>query len=140
MSFHLKIFLLLVVVTLVSSHTIRSLVNECKKKVTISDELEKSFLELNFPPEEETSRCLMHCIGETLQLVDGDTGAARLDNIKVMLKGPDSSQEEFSEEHMKCLEQISDEKEDNCSMAFQVYQCFEQEFLELMKKDLEENE
>ncbi|XP_053688789.1 general odorant-binding protein 99a-like [Sabethes cyaneus] len=141
MAFHSKVFLLLFfAATLVSSHTIRSLVDECKKTVAISDELEKSFLELQFPPEEEASRCLMHCIGETLQLFDGETGAVRLDNIKTLLgHGSESSQEEFSEEHIKCLEEVSDDKEDSCSMAFQVYQCFEKEFLELMKKDLDES-
>ncbi|XP_058832155.1 general odorant-binding protein 99a-like [Topomyia yanbarensis] len=132
------VLLLLVAVSVASSHTIKSLVAECKQTMPVSDELEKSFLEFQFPPEEQTTRCMIKCIGEKMQLFDTETGF-HLDNIRTLLLGADSSKE-FSEEQLKCLEKVGDDEQDECGAAFQTYQCFEQEFLEVMKKDEEEQE
>lgn len=90
----------------------------------------------------------MKCIGAMLQVFNDETGID-LPVIKTMLKGvnKESSDSEISEDQVKCIEEASkkgegkeDEQEDECMMAFRAYQCFEQEFLALMKKDLEQEQ
>ncbi|XP_065085530.1 uncharacterized protein LOC135707586 [Ochlerotatus camptorhynchus] len=140
----LNAVLMISLALMVTPQTIQELVRECKKTVPISAEQEKSFLELKFPPEEKTTHCLMRCIGSTLQVFNDETGID-LPVIKTMLKGvQESSDGEFTEDQVKCVEAAETKgeakEEDECMMAFRAYQCFEQEFLALMKKDLEQGQ
>ncbi|XP_001861430.2 uncharacterized protein LOC6043835 [Culex quinquefasciatus] len=135
MGFITRITLLLVLVAAVTPQTIKTLVDECKKSVPISAELEKSFLELKFPPEEKTTHCLFNCIGEMLQLFDSKTGA-NLKNIRVLLM---AHEEDLTEDHRKCVAEAEKKEpgEEECLMAYRVYKCFEEDFGAVMKKELE---
>ncbi|XP_055629996.1 general odorant-binding protein 99b-like [Toxorhynchites rutilus septentrionalis] len=142
MGFVARCILALALVALVSSsHTIKSLVDECKPKVEISEELEKSFLALEFPSEEKTTHCLMQCIGQSLNLFEENGNKANRENIKEVLKelkDNSSPAEELSEEQKHCLDEaekkVDADEENECLMAFRIYDCFEKEFKELMEK------
>ncbi|XP_058462883.1 uncharacterized protein LOC131437504 isoform X2 [Malaya genurostris] len=139
MAFVLRCLVLLVAVALVSPHSIKSLLSECKKTMEISDELEKSILELTFPQDEQTMGCLMHCFGIKLHIFEPE-GGMNLTSLEAALAGMDGSKKELSEKQQKCLEKISDDSKDSCGMAYNTYKCFEQEFIELVKIDLKEQE
>ncbi|XP_055598687.1 uncharacterized protein LOC129748196 [Uranotaenia lowii] len=136
----LKSFVLLLTIAMVASQSIQALIDGCKEKVPMSEEQEKSYLELKFDPEDRTAHCLMHCVGEMLQLNDEKTGMVNVESLKNFLKAAEGSKEsceELKEEDLKCLEEAqqkkhSGEEDDECSMAFRVYQCFEEEFHQLM--------
>ncbi|XP_062558883.1 uncharacterized protein LOC134223708 [Armigeres subalbatus] len=135
-----SIILLLTMTVLVTPHTIKDLVEECKATVPMSEELEKSFLELKFPPEEKTAHCLLECIGRTLKVLDEKSGI----NLGVITTLLQSVEPEgvVSEEQVKCVAEAAQKKKDHegeeqdddqCLMAFKLYECFEKEFVALMK-------
>lgn len=46
----------------------------------------------------------------------------------------------IGEEQVRCATEAATSKEDQCTMAFKLYQCFEKEFLALMKMKLDQGE
>uniref|UniRef100_A0A023EG15 Putative odorant-binding protein 56a n=1 Tax=Aedes albopictus TaxID=7160 RepID=A0A023EG15_AEDAL len=130
--------MLLTLAVLVTPQGIKELVEECKKTVEIGEELEKSFLELKFPPEEKATHCLLDCIGKMLQVLDEKSGI-NLAMVTKLLQEV-KSEGDIGEEQVKCAAEAATHKDEPCMMAFKLYECFEKEFLALMKMKQEKGE